>query len=155
MTTGAADGLSPASRLNDVAVRTLEPHARPFASGWEPEMLSKSNAQLTFVRPSPHEGVPHQILVDPATLPPLGCTCLAGGHGRLCWAVIDVAAHDLEPIAHSRWAACDLDEIASAARVLSQVRKWAAAARELAALRSSGYVLTERGRAAISDQVRA
>jgi len=33
--------------------------------------------------------------------------------------------------------------------VLTQVRKWAAAARELAALRSSGYVLTDRGRAAI------
>jgi transposase len=36
------------------------------------------------------------------------------------------------------YAACGLDEIASAARVLTQVRKWATAARELAALRSSG-----------------
>jgi hypothetical protein len=70
--------------------------------------------------------------------------------------VVDIAAHDLEPIAHSRWAAaCGLDEIASAARVLTQVRKWATAARELAALRSSGYVLTDHGRAPIADQVRA
>jgi hypothetical protein len=99
---------------------------------------------------------PHQVLVDPASLRPLSCTCLAGAHGRLCWAVVDVAAHDLEPIAHSRWAAAyGLDEIASAARVLTQVRRWAAAARELAALRSSGYVLTDRGRAGIADQVRA
>ena len=111
-----------------------------------------SATSLAFVRPSRHDGVPHQVLVDVATLRPLSCTCLAGAHGRLCWAVVDVAAHDLEPIAHSRWAAaCGLDEIASAARVLSQVRKWAAAARELAALRSSGYLLTDRRRAAIRE----
>ncbi len=95
-------------------------------------------------------------LVDPASLRHLSCTCLAGAHGRLCWAVVDIAAHELEPIAHSRWAAaCGFDEIASAAPVLTHLRKWAAAARELAALRSSGYVLTDRGRAAIADQVRA
>ena len=116
-------------------------------------LAPSSAASLAFVRPSRHDGVPHQVLVDPASLRPLSCTCLAGTHGRLCWAVVDVATHDLEP---SRWAAaCGLDEIASAARVLSQVRRWAAAARELAALRSSDYVLTERGRAAIADQLRA
>jgi len=109
-----------------------------------------SSTSLAFVRPSRHDGAPHQVLVDRATLRPLSCTCLAGIHGRLCWAVIDVAAHDLEPIAHSRWAAaCGLDQIEATARVLSQVRKWTAAARELVALRSSGYVLTGRGQAAI------
>jgi hypothetical protein len=115
-----------------------------------------SAASLAFTRPSRHDSHDHVVRCDPFSLRPLSCTCLAGQHGRLCWAVVDVAAQDLEPIAHSRWAAaCGLDEIASAARVLSQVRKWAAAARELAALRSSGYVLTDRGRAAIADQVRA
>jgi len=113
-------------------------------------LIPTSATSLAFVRPSRHDGAPHQVLVDRGTLRPLSCTCLAGTHGRLCWAVVDVAAHDLEPIAHSRWAAaCGVDEIASAARVLRQVRRWAAAARELAALRSSGYVVTDRGRAAI------
>src|SRR2546425_10765635 len=93
-----------------------------------------SAASLAFTRPSRHDGHAHVVRCDPLSLRPLSCTCLAGAHGRLCWAVVDVAAHDLEPIAHSRWAAaCGLDEIASAARVLSQVRCWAAAARELAA----------------------
>jgi hypothetical protein len=112
-----------------------------------------SATSLAFVRLSRHDGAPHQILVDPATLRPLSCTCLAGVHGRLCWAVVDVAAHDLKPIAHRRWAAaCGLDDIESAARAPSQVRRWAAAARELAALRSSGYIVTELGRAAIDRQ---
>src|ERR1700694_4157717 len=80
-----------------------------------------SATSLVFVRPSRHDGVPHQVLVDPVSLRPLSCTCLAGAHGRLCWAVVRLAAQDLEPIAHSRWAAgCGLDEIAAAARVLAQ-----------------------------------
>ena len=55
--------------------------------------------------------------------------------------------HALHQDGGNRLAACGLDEIASAARVLTQVRRWATAAHELAALRSSGSVLTDGGRA--------
>jgi hypothetical protein len=106
----------------------------------------QSNA-LVFTRPSRHAGLDHRITVDPTTLRPLSCTCEAGRRGLLCWAVIEIAARDLEPVARQRWAeACGMDEITAAARVLAHVRKWRNAARELQSLRSCGYVITDRGR---------
>jgi hypothetical protein len=111
-----------------------------------------SPASLAFVRPSRHAGSDHVVQVDSASLRPLSCTCLAGQHGRLCWAVVDVAARDLQPIAHTRWAAaCGYAEIEAAARVLVQVRKWAHAARELQALRPIPYIVTDRGRSAVRE----
>jgi len=65
-------------------------------------MHPKSNA-LVFTRPSRHAGPEHRITVDATTLRPLSCTCQAGRHGQLCWAVIDVAASELVPIARQRW----------------------------------------------------
>jgi len=115
-----------------------------------------SPARLALTRQSHHDGPEHIVQVDAATLRPLSCTCLAGQHGRLCWAVIDVTQRDLTGLAKERWQqACGMDEIAEAARVLAQVRRWAAAARELAALRSCGYRVTAQGRAASSDAVAA
>ena len=99
-------------------------------------MLSQSNA-LLLTRPSRHAGPAHHITVDSATLRPLSCTCQAGRHGLLCWAVIDVTATELVPTARQRWQdACGEVDIRAAAVVLTQTRKWAAAARELQALRA-------------------
>ena len=112
-------------------------------------MHSQSNA-LAFTRPSRHAGPDHHITVDATTLRPMSCTCQAGRHGRLCWAVIDITATELVPIARQRWQeACGQTEICAAAVVFGRTRKWAAAARELQALQSSGYVVTDSGRAAL------
>jgi hypothetical protein len=99
-------------------------------------MHSQSNP-LVLTRPSRHAGPAHRITVDSATLRPLSCTCQAGRHGLLCWAVIDVTATELVPTARQRWVeACGEVDIRAAAAVLTQTRKWAAAARELQALRA-------------------
>ena len=112
-------------------------------------MHSQSNA-LVFTRPSRHAGPDHRITVDPTTLRPLSCTCQAGQHGHLCWAVIEVTATELVPIATQRWRqGCGETDIRAAAAVVGQTRKWAAAARELQSLRSCGYVITEHGRASL------
>ena len=111
----------------------------------------ESNA-LVFVRPSRHAGPDHHITIDAATLRPLSCTCQAGRHGRLCWAVIDITATELVPIARQRWQdACGQTENCAAARVFSRTRKWATAARELQSLQSSGYVVTDLGRSALRE----
>ena len=112
-------------------------------------MPSQSNA-LTFTRPSRHAGPDHRITIDAATLRPLSCTCQAGRRGLLCWAVIEVTATELVPLACQRWQqACGETDIRAAAAVVSRTRNWAAAARELQSLRSCGYVITEHGRAAL------
>jgi hypothetical protein len=112
-------------------------------------MHPKSSA-LVFTRPSRHAGPDHRITVDPATLRPLTCTCQAGRRGLLCWAVIEVTATELVPIALQHWQqACGETDIRAAAAVVGQTRKWAAAARELQSLRSCGCVVTEDGRAAL------
>jgi len=110
---------------------------------------------IVFRRESHSGGPGHLIICDPVTLRPLSCTCAAGAHGRLCWAVVDVAATELEPHARAAWVlAAGLDETAAAARTWARVRKWAAAARELQSLRSD-LALTDRGRAAIAEAVPA
>lgn len=115
-------------------------------------MHPKSNPTLTFARPSRHDGPDHHIIVDATMLRPLSCTCQAGRHGQLCWAVIDVTATQLAPIARQRWQqACGETDIRAAAAVVTQTRKWATAALELQSLRSSEYVITDRGRAAIHE----
>jgi hypothetical protein len=112
-------------------------------------MHSQSNA-LVFTRPSRHAGPDHSITVDPATLRPLTCTCQAGRRGLLCWAVIEVTATELVPIALLHWQqACGETDIRTAATIVGQTRKWASAARELQSLRSCGYVITDHGRAAL------
>jgi hypothetical protein len=49
---------------------------------------------LTFSRPSRHDGVRHDILIDRDTLAladtAYPCTCLAGQRGYACWAVLEV-----------------------------------------------------------------
>jgi hypothetical protein len=118
-------------------------------------MHSQSNA-LVFTRPSRHAGPVHRITVDPATLRPLSCTCQAGRRGLLCWAVIEVTATELVPIAVQYWQqACGETDIRAAAAVVSQTRKWATAARELQSLGSCGYVITDHGRAALRASERA
>jgi hypothetical protein len=113
-------------------------------------MRNQESNVLVFSRPSRHAGPDHRITVDPTTLRPLGCTCQAGLHGLLCWAVIDVTASELAPLALLRWQqACGETDIRAAAAVVGQTRKWAAAARELQSLRSCGYVVTEDGREAL------
>ena len=93
-------------------------------------MHSQSNA-LLFTHPC-DSGPPHDVTVDSTTLRPLSCTCDAGSRGWLCWAVIDIAANELVPIAEHRWrAACGETDIRAAARVLMRTRSWSAAAREL------------------------
>jgi hypothetical protein len=105
----------------------------------------ESNA-LIFVRPSRHAGPDHHITVDSITLRPLSCTCQAGRRGLLCWAVIEVTATELVPVATHRWQqACGETDIRAAAAVVGQTRKWAAATRELQSLRSCGYVVTAPG----------
>jgi hypothetical protein len=112
-------------------------------------MPSQSNA-LVFTRPSRHAGPDHHITVDPTTLRPLSCTCQAGRHGLLCWAVIDVTATELVPIAYQHWQqACGETDIRAAAAVVGQTRRWAAAARELQSLHSCGYLITEHGHATL------
>jgi len=107
---------------------------------------------LAFTRPSRHDGPSHIVRVDDITLRPLSCSCEAGRHGRLCWAVISVAASDLEPLAQKRWVgAKGVDEITAAAHVVTMVRRWANAARELQALRPCGYTVTDRGLEAIAS----
>jgi hypothetical protein len=99
-------------------------------------MRSHESNALVFVRPSRHDGPDHHITVDAATLRPLSCSCQAGRHGQLCWAVIDVTATELVWRARQRWqAACGETDIRAAAAVLAQTRKWAAAALELQAVR--------------------
>jgi hypothetical protein len=109
-----------------------------------PEMHSDSKAALAFTYPSRHAGPAHIVRVDTDSLRPLSCTCEAGRHGKLCWAVIRVAAAELEALADRRWrAACGEVDIRHAADVVVQVRKWARAARELESLRSCGYVVVK------------
>ncbi|MBV9327463.1 MAG: hypothetical protein JO352_27295 [Chloroflexi bacterium] len=111
-------------------------------------MRNQQSNALVFSRPSRHAGPDHRITVDPTTLRPLSCTCQAGRRGLLCWAVIEVTATALVPIALRHWQqACGETDIRAAAAVVGQTRKWAAAALELQSLRSCGYVVTERGRA--------
>jgi hypothetical protein len=147
MTTGDAYGLSTNRRLNDVAARALIPHGRPLTSGWVPKMLPNSSVEaeqlLRFMRASHSDGDPHQVIVRSFDLRPLSCSCRAGQFGRLCWAVVDVTAVNLLPLARQRWLqACGQTDIRAAARVLSQVRRWANAAAELASLRSCDCVVT-------------
>jgi hypothetical protein len=112
-------------------------------------MPSQSNA-LVFTRPSRHAGPDHRITVDPTTLRPLSCTCPAGRRGLLCWAVIEITATELVPVACQRWRqACGETDIRTAAAAVGQTRKWAAAARELQSLRSCGYDITDHGRATL------
>lgn len=107
---------------------------------------------LSFTRPSRSGGLAHQVLVDADTLRPLSCSCAAGRHGHVCHAVLSVATDDLPAIARQRWLdARGMTQLEIAARVLVLTRHWSAQARELAALRSSGYVLTDRGRAALAE----
>lgn len=79
------------------------------------------------------EGGPnHHVSVDAATLRPLSCTRPSGQRGQLCWAVIDLAATDLVPLAYQRWQqACGDMDIRAAAPVIAQTRKRAASARQL------------------------
>ncbi|HEY1296618.1 MAG TPA: hypothetical protein VGJ60_26365 [Chloroflexota bacterium] len=99
-------------------------------------MRNQQSNALIFVRPSRHAGPDHRISVDAATLRPLSCTCQAGQHGHLCWAVIDITATELVWRARQRWQeACGEVDIRAAAAVLARARKWAAAALELQALR--------------------
>ena len=110
-------------------------------------MRNQQSSVLVFTRPSRHAGPDHYISVDPTTLRPLSCTCQAGRHGLLCWAVIDITASEL---ALQHWReACGETDIRAAASIVGQTRKWAAAARELQSLRSCGYVVTDQGRAAL------
>jgi hypothetical protein len=113
-------------------------------------MRNQQSNALVFTRPSRHAGPTHRITVDPTTLRPLSCTCQAGRRGLLCWAVIEITATELVPVACQRWQqACGETDIRAAAAVVGQTRKWAAAACELQSLRSCGYVVTEDGRAAL------
>ncbi len=115
--------------------------------------VASARAALAFTRPSRHDGPEHIVRVGSTTLRPLSCCCEAGRRGKLCWAVVSVAASDLEPLARKRWAeAKGVDEITAAARVVGQCRKWAAAARELESLRSIPYSVTASGHAAIEDR---
>jgi len=69
-----------------------------------------------------------------------------------------IGAHALTVVSASIWrarqrwqqACCETD-IRAAAAVVRQTCKWAAAALELQSLRSCGYRLTDRGRAAIHE----
>jgi hypothetical protein len=113
-------------------------------------MRNQQSSVLVFTRPSRHAGPDHRITVEPTTLRPLSCTCQAGRRGLLCWAVIDVTATELVPIAYQRWQqACGETDIRTAAAVVGQTRRWAAAARELRSLHSCGYRNTEHGRATL------
>jgi hypothetical protein len=115
-------------------------------------MRSQQSNVLVLTRPSRHAGPDHHITVDGTTLRPLSCTCQAGQHGLLCWAVVDATANELVPIARQRWQQAGGEtDIRAAAGVLVQTRKWAAAARELQLLRSSDDVVTDHGRDAIRE----
>jgi hypothetical protein len=112
-------------------------------------MRNQQSNALIFVRPSRHAGPDHRITVDAATLRPLSCTCQAGQHGQLCWAVIDVTATELVWRARQRWQeACGEVDIRAAAAVLAKTRKWAAAALELQALRPADSALDRGANAA-------
>jgi hypothetical protein len=85
-------------------------------------MHSQSNA-LTFTRTCLSDP-DHQVTVDAAALRPISCTCEDGRSGWLCWAVIDVAACELVPIAYDRWRrACGEREIRAAARLVARTRQ--------------------------------
>lgn len=124
---GGADGLISRQRLNIMATSALATRRWPFASGLEsPRMRNHESNALVFVRPSRHDGPDHRITVDGTTLRPLSCSCQAGRHSQLCWAVIDVTATELVWRAHQRWQdACGEVDIRAAAAVLSQTHKWA------------------------------
>ena len=84
-----------------------------------PKMRNQQFSVLVFTRPSRHAGPEHRITVDPTTLRPLSCTCQAGRQGLLCWAVIDVTASELAPLALLRWQqACGETDIRAAAAVV-------------------------------------
>ena len=116
-------------------------------------MRNQQSTALIFTRPSRHAGPDHHISVDTATLRPLSCSCQAGRHGQLCWAVIDVTATELVWRARQRWQeACGEVDIRAAAAVLTQTRKWAAAGRELQALRPRDHRLADDHGAATINQ---
>lgn len=107
--------------------------------------MHSDHKTLAFTYPSRHAGPAHIVRIDADTLRPFSCSCEAGRRQRLCWAVIRVAASELETLADRRWRqACGETDIRRAAYVLTQVRKWATAARELESLRSCGYVPTHQ-----------
>jgi hypothetical protein len=88
----------------------------------------QSSQPLTFTRPSRSGGPDHVIAVNPADLCPESCSCLAGRHGIVCHAVLELAAGEaLKIIALQRWQeARGVDQLVAAAKVWGKVVKRAA-----------------------------
>src|SRR5262245_49228080 len=109
---------------------------RPVHQGRQMRTQSISGSAappLVFVRPSRSGDAAHKVFVDPVSLRPMRCTCLAGRHDIVCWAALQVAADELLPIARQRWAqARGVTDAEHAAAVYAQVvRRRGAAARVL------------------------
>jgi hypothetical protein len=92
---------------------------------------------LAFRRPSRSGGRDHVITVDRLSLRPLGCTCQAFAHRRLCWAVARVVAEELPEHASRR--------LAHARAVYERVQRRRAVALEYLAAEAQ---TVSRGRAA-------
>jgi hypothetical protein len=123
---------------------------------------------LRFVRPSRHGLAPHRVLVDAASLRPVGCSCKAGQFDVVCHAALSVAIDELVPIALARWTvARGFVELETAAALYGRALRYRAAAAQVLAQRCArdalevehfrdpddpcGYVLTDAGRAALRE----
>jgi hypothetical protein len=126
-------------------------------------MSAQSNPALTFTRPSRSAGPDHVIQVSDRDLCPEACSCLAGRHGIVCHAVLELAAgEDLKILALQRWQqAKGMDQLVAAAKVWDKVlRRSKKAADELARREAqrvprtvdedAGYVVTDAGRDALA-----